>query len=96
MSPSNFGDGGDSIAQKPYAADAMVFGVLFYEPGQRGISAVQPATMLGTTYRSMLRHIRITMGRGMKSMSCSGSLNLMTRALVAQQRIKCGTGAQKR
>ena len=36
MPPSSLGDGGDSTAQDPYAADAVVFGVLFCEPGQAG------------------------------------------------------------
>ena len=65
MPPSSLGDGGDSTAQNPYAADAVFFGVLFCEPG-RGISAVQLAAMLGTTYKTawfMLRRIRIAMGQ---------------------------------
>ena len=36
MPPSNLSDGGDSAAQDPYAADAVVFGVLISEPGQAG------------------------------------------------------------
>ena len=36
MPPSNLGDRGDSAAQDPYAADAVVFGILLCQPGQAG------------------------------------------------------------
>ena len=36
MPPSSLGDGGDSTAQDPYAADAVVFGILLCQPGQTG------------------------------------------------------------
>lgn len=34
MPASNLGNGRDSVAQDPYAVDAVVFGVLFCESGQ--------------------------------------------------------------
>ena len=66
MPPSDLGNGGDSAAQDPYAADAVVLVFYFVSQDKRGISAVQLAAMLGTTYKtawSMLRRIRIALGQ---------------------------------
>ena len=75
----------------------MVFGVLFCEPG-RGISAVQLAAMLGTTYKtawSMLRRIRIAMGQRDETHQLCGVIEFDDAYLAAQQWVKAGPGHRK-
>lgn len=75
MPPSDLGNGRDGATQDPYAADSVVLAFYFVSQDKRGISAVQLAAMLGTTYKtawSMLRRIRIAMGQRDKTHQLCG------------------------
>ena len=50
--PSNLSNGWDSVAQGPYAVDAIVLAFYFVKQEKRGIFAVQPTATLGTTYKT--------------------------------------------
>ena len=71
----------------------------FVSQDKRGISAVQLAAMLGTTYKPhgpCSGAFAPLWASGMKPINCAVSSNLMMRTLVAQQWVKSGAGAQKK
>ena len=70
----------------------------FVSQDKRGISAVQLAAMLGTTYKtawSMLRRIRIAMGQRDETHQLCGVIEFDDAYLAAQQWVKAGPGHRK-